>query len=115
MHSECLNMAKSIATIISNEQATKVMSNYTYEDLSNITKDEQGNIKMISTNIITVNEIISDIPILIQKELNKEENSKFDIRLGSFTGSKLLSGRGPNIEIEMSINRKYRNRFKIRI
>ena len=115
MHAECISMAKSIATIISNKEATKVMSNYTYEDLSNITKDDEGNINMISTNIITVNEIISDIPILMQEELNKEENSKFDIKLGSFTGSKLLSGRGPNVEIEMSVNRQCRNRFKNRV
>lgn len=102
-------MAKSIATIISNEKATKVMKKYSYEDLMNIIKDEQGNIKMISTNIITINEIISDIPNLIQEELNKEENNKFDIKLGSFTGSKLLSGRGPNVEIEMNVNRKCGN------
>ena len=36
---QCVNMAKSIATKISNEQATVVMSNYEYEDLCNITKD----------------------------------------------------------------------------
>lgn len=36
---QCINMAKSIATKISNEQATIVMSNYKYDDLCNITKD----------------------------------------------------------------------------
>lgn len=36
---QCINMAKSIATKISNEQATVVMSKYKYEDLCNITKD----------------------------------------------------------------------------
>ena len=57
---------------------------------------------MISANVISINEIISDIPIKIQDELNKVENSKFNISLGSFTGSRLLSGRGPQIEIKMS-------------
>lgn len=57
---------------------------------------------MISANVITINEIISDIPIKIQEELDKEENSKFKISLGSFTGSKILSGRGPQVEIKMS-------------
>lgn len=57
---------------------------------------------MISANVIPINEIISDIPIKIQEELNKAENSKFKISMGSFTGSKLLSGKGPQIEIEMS-------------
>lgn len=99
---QCINMAKSIATKISNEQATIVMADYEYADLMNITKDEQGNIKMIGANVILVNKIISDIPILIQNELDKIENSQFYIKLGTFTGSKLLSGRGPNIEIKMS-------------
>lgn len=39
IHKQCINMAKSIATKISNEQATIVMSNYKYEDLCTITKD----------------------------------------------------------------------------
>lgn len=99
---QCINIAKSIATKISNEQATAVMSNYSYEDLVNISKDEDGNVKMISANMITINEIISDIPILIQEELEKEDNSKFYIKLGSFTGTKLLAARGPNVEIKMS-------------
>lgn len=36
---QCINMAKSIATKISNEQATVVMAKYEYDDLCNITKD----------------------------------------------------------------------------
>ena len=60
------------------------MAKYTYEDLINVIKDENGNIKMIGTNIISVNEIISDIPIKIQEELEKSENNNFNIKLGSF-------------------------------
>lgn len=36
---QCINIAKSIATKISNEQATIVMSKYKYEDLCTVTKD----------------------------------------------------------------------------
>ncbi len=100
---QCVTMAKSIATKISNEQATIVMANYKYDDLMKITKDEEGNIKLISSNMITINKIISDIPIRIQNELEKVENNKFYIKLGSFTGSKLLAGRGPDVEIKMSV------------
>lgn len=99
---QCMNIAKSVATKISNEQATAVMAKYQYEDLCTITKDSKGNITMISANIIPINEIISDIAVKIQEELNKTENSKFAIRMGSFTGSRLLSGKGPKIEITMS-------------
>jgi len=102
INTQCEVIAKSIATKISNEQATIVMSKYKYEDLCSITKDVNGNITLISANVIPVNEIISDIAIKIQDGLNNTDNSKFYIRLGSFTGTKMLSGRGPNIEMKMS-------------
>lgn len=98
----CCNIAKSIATKISNEQATIVMSKYKYDDLCTVTKDNSGNITMISANIIPINEIISDIAVKIQEELNNTKNDEINIRLGTFTGSKLLSGRGPNVKIKLS-------------
>ena len=101
---KCKTVAKSIATKISNEQATLVMAKYTYEDLINVIKDENGNIKMIGTNIISVNEIISDIPIKIQEELEKSENNNFNIKLGSFFGSKIFSGMGPIINIKIQLD-----------
>ena len=101
---KCKTVAKSIATKISNEQATLVMAKYTYEDLINVIKDENGNIKMIGTNIISINEIISDIPIKIQEELEKSENNNFNIKLGSFFGSKIFSGMGPNINIKIQLD-----------
>ena len=78
---QCRTMAKSIATKISNEEATRVMGNYDYEDFCKVIKDEDNNIKMISTNMITINEVISDIPIRMQEELEKEENNTFSIKL----------------------------------
>lgn len=98
----CVSIAKSIATKVSNNQATSVMSKYKYEDLMEITKDKDDNVKLISANVITINEIISDIPVRIQKELEEVTNSKFNVKLGSFTGSKILAGRGPDVEIKIS-------------
>ena len=103
MEAQCKNMAKSIATKISNNEATKVMENYSYNDMLNITKDEKGNVKMVETNIITINEIISKIPINIQEELEKTSNNTFSIRMGSLLGSKLFAGRGPKINIKMEL------------
>ena len=103
MEEQCKNMAKSIATKVCNREATEVMKKYTYEDLLIITKDESGNIKMVGTNVVTVNEIISDIPVHIQEALEKSENNSFSIRLGSFLGSNLFAGIGPNVNIKMEI------------
>lgn len=103
MEQQCKNMSKAIATKICNNEATEVMKKYTYDDLLIITKDEKGNIKMVGTNVVTVNEIISDIPVHIQNALEKSENNSFGIRLGSFLGSDLFAGRGPNVNIKMEI------------
>ena len=81
---QCRGMAKAIATRISNEQATKVMEGYEYEDFCTVVKDNDDNIKMINVNMITINKIISDIPMLIQEELDKEENNTFNIKLRKF-------------------------------
>ena len=91
----CEDKAKSIATIVSNEQATKVINEYKYEDLFSIEKDVNGNIIMIKSNINPINGIISDVGQKIQEELNKQGRNNIQIALGSFTGIKLLSGRGP--------------------
>lgn len=97
-----IDMAKGIATQISNEQASVVMANYKYDDLSEIIRDENGKIRMIKMNVMLVNEITSDVAIKIQQEIENCDKSRFYIRLGTFTGSKILTGRGPNVEIKMS-------------
>ena len=70
---------------------------------------------MISANVVNVNEIISEISLKIQKELDKGENRNFKIRMGSFTGSRLLSGKGPDISIQMDSIGNIDTRAKIRI
>ena len=98
----CKEKAKSMATIISNEQATIVMKEYSYDNIFEIEKDVDGNVKMVKSNIFTINEITSDIAIKIQKELNNKEEENVKIPLGAFTGSRLLSGSGPNVKIKIS-------------
>src|SRR5699024_369641 len=56
------------------------------------------------TNIISVNEIISDIPIKIQEEIEKSENSNFNVKFGSLFGNNFMSGLGPNINIKIQLD-----------
>ena len=98
----CENKAKSIATIISNEQATAVMKRYTYNDMFIIEKDTNNKITMIRSNVIVINEIISDVAVKIQEEIDNRGREDIQIALGSFTGFKLLAGRGPGIKIRIS-------------
>ena len=57
---------------------------------------------MIQMNVAAVNAITSDVALKIQEELNNYQSGEFYIRLGTFTGAKILAGRGPNIPIKMS-------------
>lgn len=103
IEAQCRSMAKSIATKISNDESTVVLSKYEYDDFLNITKDEKGNVKMVTTNMVTVNEIMSDVPNRIQEQMEQANNNTFSIRLGTFLGSKLFFGIGPNVNIKMEI------------
>ena len=98
----CEDRAKSIATIISNDQATVVMTEHSYDELFTIEKDNAGNISMIRANVIPINAIISDVAIKIQNKLNKKGRENIEISLGSFTGFKLFAGQGPGIKITIS-------------
>ena len=98
----CEDRAKSIATVVSNEQATEVMKDYSYNNIYEIEKDKEGNVTMIKSDIFVINEITSDIAVRIQNKINEKGKDDIGIALGTFTGSKLLSGRGPNINIRIS-------------
>ena len=57
---------------------------------------------MIKSNIIAINEIISDVAVKIQNTINQRGRENIEIALGSFTGFKLLSGKGPGVPIKIS-------------
>lgn len=112
----CSERAKSLATIICNEESTKIIKNYKYEDLVTIYKDSNENITMIKSNINVINLMISDIGEKIQKRLNEVEKDEIGIHLGSFTATKLLSAIGPIIPVKLAttgnIQTDLRSEFK---
>ena len=82
----CKDRAKSIATIVSNEQATVVMREHVYEELFTLEKDNDGNIIMIKSNVGPINEIISDVAVKIQNEINNKGREDIQIALRKFYG-----------------------------
>lgn len=99
----CEEKVKSIATIITNQQSTIVMNKYQYEELYTIEKDSNGNIVIIKSNVVPINNMISELTENIQNEFDKIENPEVSIALGSLSGIYFLSGVGPNIPIQVSI------------
>ena len=98
----CADEAKSIATKITNEESSKAMDGYTYNDLFKIEKDENGNIQMINANIFIIDKITSNVASYIQNSLNNTNNAVIKIPLGGFFGIKMFSGVGPQFKIKIS-------------
>lgn len=97
----CSEKAISKATIITNQITSKVMKKYTYFDFITIHRDENQDIKMIQSNMVNINNFISDVTEQIQKEIDNVPEEDIAIRMGSFTGISLLSGRGPKVPIRI--------------
>lgn len=97
----CEDKAKSVATLVTNEETTNIMKKYNYDTFFTVEKDEKGNIQMISANVLKVNQVTSDISVEIQKSLNNSEKNKIYISSGAVTGIRFLSGVGPKIPINI--------------
>lgn len=77
----CESKAKSIATIISNEEATNVMKGHSYDEFFTVEKDANNNIAMIKSNIVKINEITSEIAEKIQKRIDNTERENIEIAI----------------------------------
>ena len=98
----CTEKAKSIATIITNDETTNAIIDYQYSDFIIIHKDEVGNVLMLESNMKNINIVISDVANRIQKSINNTKEEDVNISLGSFTGVRLLSGSGIKVPIRIS-------------
>lgn len=112
----CSDAAKSKATIITNDKSTEVMKRYSYDDFVKIYRDDEGNITMLQSNIITINQITSDVAAMIQSGLLNDNESMMEIKFGSLTGIRVLSGIGPDIDIRFintgTVETKVRSEFE---
>lgn len=98
----CEERLKSIATVISNQESTKAMNKYQYEELYTIEKDEAGNITLIKSNVAPINNMISDLTEGIQNRFNEIEASRISIPMGNLFGTYFFSGLGPDIPIKVA-------------
>ena len=59
------------------------MKEMKYDDLCTITKNDQGEIKIVTINVINANKICTSITNELQDKLMEKSNSSFSISLGS--------------------------------
>ena len=93
----CEEKARSVATIISNQESTKTMNKYRYDELYTIEKDAEGNVVMIKSNVVPINNMISDLTEAIQNRFNEIEETAIKIPIGNIFGIYYFSGAGPSI------------------
>jgi len=93
----CDEKVKSIATVISNQESTKAMNKYQYDELYTIEKDEAGNIVIIKSNVVPINNMISDLTEGIQNRFDEMGETEINIPIGNIFGIYYFSGVGPSM------------------
>lgn len=71
-----------------------------YNDLVHFQMDDKGHITLLQANTVVMNNIASDITILIQKNI-QDVTSEVMIPIGSILGSQILSQYGPMIKLKI--------------
>lgn len=112
----CKTAASSKAIHIVNSEVENVMNGYTYNNLMDIEKDENGDITLLKANTILVNQITAKIASNIQKRIDESPTTMVYINYGSVSGITILRNLGPKFDIELEtagrINRKIKSKFE---
>lgn len=95
----CIERARQLGTYIMNNASNIVLDNIDYKNIVSIEENE-GN-KVLKTDVVVINKIASDIALEAEKQFRELEKETIKIPVGALTGSKLLSGSGPNINIKV--------------
>ena len=81
-------------------------SNISYDDIINVSRDIDGSISSLQTDIIKLNEIRTEIDYLFSEEMNKQGEIILLIPIGTIIGNEYTVGRGPSIKfrLDLSVN-----------
>ncbi len=82
-----------------------------YSSLAEITRDESGNIVSIQTDAMLINRIKSGINSAVASSLSNISGKQLGIPLGSLTGLALLNGRGPRLNVIISLTGSAQTHF----
>ena len=99
----CEEKVKSVATIVSNQESTKAMNKYQYEELYTVEKDEAGNVVIIKSNVVPINNLISDLTEGIQNRFDEIKEETIEIPIGNILGIYYFSGVGPSIPAKVAM------------
>ena len=98
--------AKNIASEAVNDAIQKVLceKKLRYENLVELTKNDSGTITSVMVDSVKMNQLCAEIRGLITDTLNNLGEKTVSIPLGSLTGIDILSGRGPKLDIGITLS-----------
>lgn len=101
-----LTRAQNLATVIINDTVAEMLSkeNNSFDDLVRIEYDSGGKISSLTADSVGMNRLKSLISVSITKAIGEIEESRISIAAGTLTGSTLLTGRGPKIDLNVHIS-----------
>lgn len=86
---------------VNNAVSELVTNKNIYDNLVNITTDNEGNIILIQANSIQINMLTKDLIKASQIKLEKIGADGINIPIGTFSGITLLNGRGPAVNVKL--------------
>lgn len=90
-------------------------NNITYNDLINVTRDDNNSITSLQTDVIKLNLLRTEIDYLFSEEMNKKSEIILSIPVGTIIGNEYTVGRGPKIRfrLDLSVNTStdYKSQF----
>ena len=101
-----ISRAGNIATVVINKTVAGMLSENVeiYNDLVKIEYDSNGKISAVKTDSIHMNMIKTNVSVNIAKAVSEIQESKISIAAGTLTGSTLLTGKGPKINLGISLS-----------
>ena len=82
-----------------NSSTADVVALYEYSDFADLERGEDGRILYLGTNAALANGFVRSLALRCENALNALGRQEISVPIGAFTGSALLSDRGPEVAV----------------
>ncbi len=98
--------AKNIATQTVNDAVQVVLceKNIKYDTLVTTTKNAQNDVTALTVDTVATNRLCADIRGMVTSSLNNLGEKTVSVPLGTLTGIDVLTGRGPRINVKITLS-----------
>lgn len=106
--SVCADILDSVAYECENKTINSIFDDVEYSDLINVEKNSNGDITLVSVNSVNANKIATDAANSIKIVLSARIYDGIPVPFMAFSGLKLLSGYGTNVNYKaLSLSKVY--------